>query len=313
MDAVYIVRAGDNEELRYSIRSLIANVEVDQVWLFGAGPDWYAGPRVPIRQNAGKQQNVRRALIAACKHPEVSDPFLLLNDDMYALRHTVPALMDRGRLTDVLAAHSARHPKSSYTRRMTDTLAFLKAQGFSDPRSFELHVPLPVRKSVMLAALQLIGSRELQWRSVYGALIEESSESLDDVKVCTVHDEPDFSRVWLSSGDSTFSLIRERLHALFPERSGFEAETMKVEVLKRFRDVQAGMHREKGEVFETTAERFASLNSTKYGQLVRAISEPVETPEGPLTVPRIKEMLKARGVEFRSDARKNELLELLDA
>ncbi len=40
-DVVYVVRPGDkNEELRYSIRSVIANLPHRKVWIAGYKPTW---------------------------------------------------------------------------------------------------------------------------------------------------------------------------------------------------------------------------------------------------------------------------------
>lgn len=46
---------------------------------------------------------------------------------------------------------------------------------------------------------------------------------------------------------------------------------MKAKCLKDFRDLDAGMLRKAGDTFEVTPERFKTLNSTKYGQLVREV------------------------------------------
>lgn len=44
---------------------------------------------------------------------------------------------------------------------------------------------------------------------------------------------------------------------------------MIAECVVRFKDLEARKMREIGERFEVSVERFASLNSTKYGQVVR--------------------------------------------
>ena len=50
---------------------------------------------------------------------------------------------------------------------------------------------------------------------------------------------------------------------------------MMVRSLRRFRDLESGMLREAGEVFEVTDGRYKALNASKYGVLV----ESVETPD----------------------------------
>ena len=46
---------------------------------------------------------------------------------------------------------------------------------------------------------------------------------------------------------------------------------MKAKCLKDFRDLDAGVLRKEGSVFDVTPQRFKLLNSTKYGQLVREV------------------------------------------
>lgn len=46
---------------------------------------------------------------------------------------------------------------------------------------------------------------------------------------------------------------------------------MRAKCLRDFRDLDAGVLRKEGDVFEVTPERFDSLNSTKYGELVREV------------------------------------------
>jgi len=52
---------------------------------------------------------------------------------------------------------------------------------------------------------------------------------------------------------------------------------MFAECVRAFRDFTHGM-REEGERFEVTEERFAQINGTRYGQLVKAV-DAVERPK----------------------------------
>lgn len=46
---------------------------------------------------------------------------------------------------------------------------------------------------------------------------------------------------------------------------------MRVRCVRDFHDLQAGVRRSFGDVFECTAERFAEINSAGYGELVEAV------------------------------------------
>lgn len=48
---------------------------------------------------------------------------------------------------------------------------------------------------------------------------------------------------------------------------------MRVEVVRKFYDLEKKVDREVGEKFAVTKERFEQLNSTKYGELVRDLAK----------------------------------------
>lgn len=89
-DLVYVVRSGENEELRYSLRSVdrYAKGLFGDVWVVGTGlPDWLTGVRViPVRDGSDKHETMRRKILAACREQGVSDTFLLMNDDYFLTR-----------------------------------------------------------------------------------------------------------------------------------------------------------------------------------------------------------------------------------
>ena len=86
MDLVYICRSGDNEELRYSIRSMVANVPHDNLWVVGGKPSWYIGKHIPVKQSDDKYDNARNNLKAIVESSEISDRFILVNDDFYVTK-----------------------------------------------------------------------------------------------------------------------------------------------------------------------------------------------------------------------------------
>ena len=62
MDLVYICGPGDNEELRYSIRSAVKNLKFDNLWVVGGKPKWYVGNYLEVIQNKSKYTNARNNL-----------------------------------------------------------------------------------------------------------------------------------------------------------------------------------------------------------------------------------------------------------
>ena len=312
MDAVYICRAGENEELRYSLRSLVANIEHDRVWLFGVGPAWYAGQRVIVPQDRDKYTNARRAIAAACTHHEVSDPFILMNDDFYAIAPATVEMLDRGPVRDVITEiEEAGIGRGRYARGMFATLEFLEGRGYQDPLSFSLHVPMPVRKSVMLGALALTENMRpgMHLRTIYGALAGEPSRTVEDVKLCRLrHKAADGA--WLSTDDRTFHDALETLQRLFPDRTEYEEETMKVRALKPFKDRAGGCRRREDDVFDVTEARFREINGSKYGKLVEALEQP-KPDLASVKMPELRKMAAERGIKVPVGMKKVDLVDML--
>lgn len=85
---VYLVRPGDdNEELRYSLRSLVNLRTPHAVTIAGHKPAWLSDDvdHLPIEQTPGaRQQNVNALVAAACEaHP---DGFVMWYDDIFLMQ-----------------------------------------------------------------------------------------------------------------------------------------------------------------------------------------------------------------------------------
>lgn len=56
---------------------------------------------------------------------------------------------------------------------------------------------------------------------------------------------------------------------------------MKAKVLKPFIDKKEGVTRNVGDTFSLSKERFDEINSTKFGKLVKAVTEETARPKKP--------------------------------
>lgn len=227
LDVVIPVRPGPNEELRFALRSL-TNLPHRRVHILGAAPSWVDRSEVrvvPRRHSARKWDTVTDHLVAACTDQEISDPFVLLNDDIFTVEpiDAVPAL-NRGPLVDVIEEYEGRGVYSSYVTSMVMTHRRL-LEHFPHDRelmSFELHVPLVVDKGLMLAAIAL-GEGVERWhrRTAYGVIAGLAGERVPDVKVNHPDDAwPDGP--FVSTSDASFPWVRPRLRNLFPDRGPYE-------------------------------------------------------------------------------------------
>lgn len=225
-DWVIPVRVGEPaEELRYALRSIAAHAPHGRIWLVGYRPAWARGvEHIATRQIGSKYRNTTAAVRAACEHPEVSDPFVLANDDMFVMAplERIP-VWHRGLVEDV-EAYYARRANGHYLRGMRETRGLLYRLGVPRPVSYEVHVPMPVGKAGMLAALEAGAALDvLHKRTLYGNLAHIGGLHVSDVKVLHAGRVqprgPFLSTLPLSWRGGAGRLVRER----FPERCGFEA------------------------------------------------------------------------------------------
>jgi hypothetical protein len=224
-DVVYINRPGDeNEELRYSLRSL-RNLPHDRVFIVGYSPVWVRGcESITVDRANGKHVSAERNLIAACNSLEVSDPFYVFNDDFYVMRpmEQIPTLHE-GPLDQVIEAH---REGSAYRFAMKATYDRLLEIGIPEPLGYELHTPMLIEKLGMQMALSLgpkiIGMHN---RTMYGNLMEVGGAQTADVKVYP-NDKSKSYEAWplLSTSDRTFKYhpIGRYIRESFPDPSRYE-------------------------------------------------------------------------------------------
>jgi len=226
MDVVYIVRPGDNnEELRYSLRSLV-NVPHDRVWIAGHKPNWVTGvEHIPTEQNSRKWWNARRNLTAAVDHPDMPDQFVLFNDDFFVLdpMDSIPVL-HRGPVASTIKYLNMAVGPSAYMRGLVATSQMLTTWGIPDPLCYSLHVPLPIVKDGMRAVLQASEGRKdrLHLRTLYGNLMAIGGEEIADCKINRRNPTP--TGPFLSTSDATFAEAQMALYERFPDPSPYELE-----------------------------------------------------------------------------------------
>jgi len=222
-DVVIPVRPGDtNPELRYTLRSL-ANVPHGAVHVVGYAPRWVSRQSVnviPVEpRGAG---TVVANMAAAVRSADVADSFLLFNDDFYVTRPIpgVPVL-NRGRVNAVISRMRAANGVNAYVRGVIATRDHLAKLGYSDPWSFELHVPMLMRRSILRVALAMAVFPRFNWRTAYGALAGLSGTTIPDVKVYRPTD-PIPAGPFLYTSDRSFRHFAEHVADLFPEPCEYE-------------------------------------------------------------------------------------------
>jgi len=227
MNFVYICRPGQNEELRYSIRSVMSTFPDAKVWVVGGKPDWYTGNYVQVRQNSTKYTNARDNLEAICNSEDIPENFILMNDDFFIVKPIKDIqYLNGGLLSEKIEYYNELTPNTSYVRSLQETHRRLLKRGIVNPLDYELHVPMPMHK-VGLKASMAGGSL---WRSVYGNMFGVGGETIKDVKVYNggplmpkSYDYEQLDQPYLSTDDLSFdTVLNVMLKDMFSVASDYE-------------------------------------------------------------------------------------------
>jgi hypothetical protein len=229
-DVVFVVRPGDdNEELRYSLRSVAANVPHRKVWIAGHCPWWVKNvERIELTPLPDRFDNQHQSLTAAVNHPDLADEFYYWNDDIYAMRPFrgyLPTL-HLGPLREYvdLLITAGKNPENGWLLGMQEMLELLASWGIDDPLCYEGHMPVRFRKADMVRFVQH-RTRHFLPASFYAATDLDPGEQWIDAQPGILGDplaEP--SPPFLSSDDFWFerSRIGDRVRAEFPTPCVYE-------------------------------------------------------------------------------------------
>ena len=155
MDFVYIIKPGEKgTELRYSLRSIAKHYPNHKVWIVGYKPKWLQNVNyLPTEQKGTKWSNSTSNVIEACKCEEISEDFILMNDDFYCIDPTLSLeeIVDSslGLLDDVIARFKKQ--KSEWAKGFEYINKLLKDLKVKEPLySYEAHLPLKINKKKLL-------------------------------------------------------------------------------------------------------------------------------------------------------------------
>jgi hypothetical protein len=228
MNFVYICKDGENEELRYSIRSVVKNTNDPKIWVVGGKPDWYVGNYISVLQDQHKYQNALNNLRAACASEEIPEDFILMNDDFYITNKIDEVkIYNNGSLEDQINQYHNLGLRSTYLHRLGKTYAYLQRRDIPNPISYEIHVPMPMKKSKLITILE--ENYSTLWRSKYGNTFNIGGETVKDVKVhksgglvALSYNQDQEQIPYLSSADSSFMFLLDYLTTNFSEKSTYE-------------------------------------------------------------------------------------------
>lgn len=227
MDYVYICRKGENEELKYSIRSVVQNLPKGKIWVVGYKPDWYVGNFISVKDTRSKFDNIKACMSAIANSSDISNNFVSMHDDFFITNKidSVP-ILHGGLLQEKVSVYTKLVPSSIYTRLLANTYKRLVNLGIENPLDYDIHVPMIMNKAMLR---QIITMPYLE-RSNYGNIFGIGGTLTNDVKVYSggkmrsrSYDFLNGESYFLSTEDTSFEQIKDKVKSLFPNPSVYES------------------------------------------------------------------------------------------
>jgi hypothetical protein len=228
MNFVYLCRHGENEELRYSIRSVVKNTENPQIWLVGGKPSWYTGNFVKSDQSKDKYENVVNSLNTIVNCDSIPDDFILMNDDFYIIKPIDKInTYHGGDFKKKVEIFSENAKSSYYTSLLQNTKKQLQDAGIENPLDYAIHVPIELNKQKLSTVIK----PKISIRTMYGNLFNIGGTEINDVKFHRQATRrwaknPSLNSIdfeYLSTNDESFIEVYETiLKDMFKEPSQYE-------------------------------------------------------------------------------------------
>lgn len=246
-DLVYIVKASEyNPDLQMSLRSVAKFCDYRNIWIIGYKPTWVKNTNhIATKQNQDKWKNSITNYLAACNCPEISENFILMNDDFFALkpiRNWRTSLnVCLGTLEEEVEKNKDDIKRSRWKYGFDYALDILNTLNCKNTYNYEAHLPIIINKQNFLNMMNLPIIREfmttkkvLHKRSIYKNLYPEypiaKPKIISDVKITIEKDLDDswLQGEWLSVFDNTvsnhkqFPILNNFLYTLFPSKCKYE-------------------------------------------------------------------------------------------
>lgn len=227
-DIVYVVKdSAYNEELKYSLRSVEKNFPHNRVWIYGGKPiGVHPDRQVPLVQKGKtKWDRVRNLWGEICNNKEITDRFVIFNDDFFVLKpvESLPFYSDGTlkMLADRIIKKNNGKP-TYYTNRIMNCAKLLKDAGLTT-HSFEMHMPMLIDKDYMLATREKFPGAPAS-RSLFGNFVGVEPCKMKDGKIVTLRGLPTKDQIFLSTEDMSFAdgEVGRYIRSMFPDKSRFE-------------------------------------------------------------------------------------------
>lgn len=130
----------DRAELRHSLRSVAANAPIiDEAWVVGDVPDWFAGVKVPLEPQPEKFANARQSITRFVNLPGCPAEFYLFMDDVF-VTEPIDGRLPVCHLGPVKTYSSYRTGRGTYATAIRNTADFIGGE----PLAYLNHTPVPL-------------------------------------------------------------------------------------------------------------------------------------------------------------------------
>lgn len=244
-DLVYILKEDDyNPDLKMSLRSIDKFTSFRNIWLIGYKPTWVKNVNhLPTVQDGTKWQNAMINMLAACNCKDISDDFILMNDDFFALKPIINWKKELnlclGLLEKAVMLYGVRKNKSRWQYGFEYVVDLLNSLNISNSFNYESHIPIIINKqkfidmcNLPLVAEFMTTKKVLHRRSLYKNMYPDVEEPrrIRDVKITLGRDLNDawLQESWLSVFDNVVDNVKSYprankfLNEMYPDKCRFE-------------------------------------------------------------------------------------------
>lgn len=245
-DLVYILKQSDyNPDLKFSLRSIEKFCSFRNVWIVGYKPNWVKNVNyLPTEQTGNKWVNSMTNITAACNCKEISDNFVLMNDDFFFLKNIRDWRSTCNLCLNTIDEEAAKYEKGKPSRWQW---GFIYAKELLDQincekrYNYEFHGPIIFNKQKFLDMLQIPEIAEItktnkcfHKRSIYKNLYPDldlpAPRRFTDTKLKLGYDllnmflHDGFISVFddVVDNDLKFPKLNAFLYRMFPNKSKYE-------------------------------------------------------------------------------------------
>lgn len=245
-DLVYILKQSDiNPDLKFSLRSVEKFCTYRKIWVVGYKPNWVRNVEyLPTVQSSNKWVNSMTNIVAACNCQEISDDFVLMNDDFFMLRNIIDWKKTFNLCLNTIDEEAKKYENKKPSRWQ---YGFLYAKDLLDKLNctrrynYEYHGPIIFNKEKFLKMLEIPEIAEItstnkcfhkrsMYKNIYPDLDLPIPRQFSDTKLRLNYDllnmflHESFISVFddVVDNDIRYPKINAFLYRMFPEKSKYE-------------------------------------------------------------------------------------------